>query len=93
MEAVVKKNHKYWMENGEVKSAPCSPEELEAERKSASPFIEAAAIGVRSCWECNTSHSRFLQDGPNKDGRDYFVFMCFECGRYFFNCVDITRYR
>ena len=77
----MKRNHKYWIENGELKSRPATKEELKELRDSCDNS-QWMVIG-RSCFECNPAHFHLID-------MDYLN--CFECGRYFRKGVDITIY-
>lgn len=72
-------NHKFWLEDGAVRSRPASAAEIDQAR-------ESFTMAFRSCWECNAAHERFL-DGP--EGHS---FMCHACGRYFSNGIDVGDY-
>ena len=84
-------NKKYWIEKDKVKSKKVSKKELEEVRKEAKELLKKTkgqAMGMRSCWECNPAHEHFLKG----DWGDW-VLMCFgDCGRYYYNKIDITNY-
>lgn len=59
--------------------------DLAALRAEAQPLIDADRLAWRSCWHCNMAH-RHMREW------DDIVVNCFECGRWFFQGVDITIY-
>jgi hypothetical protein len=72
----------YLTSNNEVVSRQVSTEELEKARKVA----KSSPHGLRTCWNCNPCHSRFLEDKT-----DNFFFTCFACGHHYINGIDITE--
>ena len=83
-------NQSYFLVDGEVSSREATSEELAAARKAAKEKLKAtdgAGWAMRSCWNCNHAHSRFLEDT-----KDNFLFSCvMGCGRWYYNGVDITE--
>ena len=78
--AVETRNHKFSLSDDDAVSRPATSEEIESGRRA---FSNPA---MRSCWECNHAHRHFLRDGSD------FSMVCFGCGRYFHDGVDITSY-
>lgn len=73
-------NHKFSIgSGGEVQSRPATEGEIANARST-------FEIDMRSCWNCNPSHVRFLDDPAGHS------FWCFECGRYYSDGVDVTDY-
>jgi len=75
-------------ENGEPVSRDASDEELENARVIARRRLDKdkADYAMRSCWNCNSAHTHFLEDL-----NDGFLFVCFsECGRWYYQGIDIT---
>ena len=82
-------NKKYWLEGDNVQSREATAEELAAARTAAKAKMAAdpGSWAMRSCWECNGSHTYFLADTD-----DGFLFTCLMgCGRWYYNGVDITE--
>lgn len=75
-------NLQYRLVEGEVVSEPLTAGELQRLRDKA----PADKCGMRSCWNCNPSHARFLENVL-----DDFLFRCFSCGRIYFNGADLTE--
>jgi len=73
------RNDGYWSE-------PISDEELSTLREEACQ-LDASDAMLRSCWQCNPSHDRFLKFYNDR------AIVCFECGRVYYRNVDITQYR
>lgn len=57
-------------------------------RERASRIVQAdpTKMAMRSCWICNPAHEHF-KEGEWGD----WVLMCFGCGRFYFEGVDITE--
>ena len=68
--------------DGEVVTREVSEQELINARTEAGKHNR----GFRSCWNCNPSHRRFLEDTT-----DNHFFTCFSCGHHYFNGIDITE--
>lgn len=68
------------------KSGSCTKEELDTARKQAKKLMPGG-VALRSCWLCNAAHYHFLNGDWGK-----WVLCCFECGKYFYNKIDITEY-
>jgi len=73
------RNDGYWSE-------PISQEELNELREEAEQ-TDAKDCMLRSCWQCNPCHDRFLKFDSDKALR------CFECGRFYYRNVDVSKYR
>lgn len=87
------RNYKFWEtldKDGEVSWAggDCPKEELDAARAKGVEIMKRGDVGMRSCWICNPAHEHFLQG----DWGDEWVLNCFQCGRFFYNKIDITDY-
>ncbi len=85
------KNHKFTRKGdwGFI-SKSVSKEKVKQLRKEAEEFLKKTGIenlAWRSCWQCNGAHCHFL-DGKWGD----WVLQCMECGKYYYNKVDITDY-
>ena len=87
----MKKQNKKYKAVGfwEYKELPVSKKELERARKKAIKLMKKDPLSVawRSCWICNHAHIHFLE-GKWGD----WVLNCFECGRFFYDKIDITEY-
>jgi len=83
------KNHKFWLENGKIKSRPATKKELEEAREKAKKLIkkDARNLAFRSCWQCNPAHYYFLEGEWGG-----WVLSCFHCGRFYYNKIDISEY-
>ena len=86
------KNHKFELKGKsgyEWKSKPATKEELDKARKKAKQIMkkDIQKVAWRSCWQCNGAHARFL-DGEWGD----WVLNCFECGKFYYDKIDITDY-
>lgn len=85
------RNHKF-TRKGEwgFTSKAVTTKELEQLRKEAEELAKKKGIDTiawRSCWQCNGAHIHFL------DGKwGEWVLNCMECGKYYYNKVDITDY-
>lgn len=74
------KNRRFYLdETGAVASTPASAEEIEEARGD-------FEMALRSCWNCNSAHEHFLNEPRGRS------FLCFDCGRYFSNGIDVTDY-
>jgi len=85
------KNKKYRaIDDWQYEELPVSKEELEEARKKATALIIESPNHImwRSCWICNHAHVHFLK---GKWGN--WVLNCFECGRFFYDKIDITDYK
>jgi hypothetical protein len=79
-------NLQYKLSGDDIVSEPLTSDRLSSLRRLALKKMEGANYSMRTCWNCNPAHSRFLEDIT-----DDFLFVCsFGCGRYFFNGADIT---
>ena len=76
-------NYKYRLKGGQVIKTEIGKAELEALRAEAVTH----KIGMRSCWNCNKAHERFLNDVT-----DNHLFGCFICNHFYFNGCDITEH-
>lgn len=87
---LLNKNHKFKAVNQwEWKSEPAIKKELEKARVEAKKIMkkDIQKVAWRSCWQCNSAHTHFLR-GKWGD----WVLNCFECGKFYFNKIDITIY-
>ena len=70
----------------EFTSREATPKELQAARDVALRLHGEKKTRMRSCWDCNAAHTRFLT-------RDFdYLFTCFHCGTWFCNNVDVTEH-
>lgn len=85
---MIKTNKKYKI-SGDYgyKELPVSAKELSEARKKAAVLAkkDINKIAWRSCWVCNRAHVHFLR-GKWGD----WILNCFECGRYYYDKIDIT---
>lgn len=80
------KNLKYkTTEDWKYESEPCGKKELKEARREGKKLIEQ--VTLRSCWICNAAHYHFLKGKWGK-----WLLNCFDCGRFFYNKIDITEY-
>jgi len=76
-------NLAYLLVDGKLTSREVSEIELVEARANA----QKQQIVMRSCWNCNHAHERFLADLT-----DRFFFVCFDCGHYYYQGIDITDF-
>ncbi len=81
--------NKVWRlnEQGEPFSRDATQDELDSARAIARLKLEKADYAMRSCWSCNPAHAHFLEDLNDK-----FLFVCFDCGGWFYQGVEITQH-
>jgi hypothetical protein len=79
-------NHRFFPTRNGYRSRPATQGELEKARILAQGAIAENDFQMRSCWQCNGSHTRFLHNVKD------FVFVCFECERWYANNIDVTDY-
>lgn len=79
-------NLAYSINGDDVISRPLNDGELKKAREEALPKLNEGKWALRSCWNCNGSHSHFLEDTE-----DEFLFRCFDCGRIYYNGMDLTE--
>lgn len=87
---MTKQNKKYKaVGDWDYKELPVSQKELERARKKAIELLKKDPTNMawRSCWICNHAHIHFLE-GEWGD----WVLNCFECGKFFYDKIDITDY-
>lgn len=82
---ILTNNLKYRLENDVVIAEAVDEDTLKIIREEALKY--KSNLAMRSCWNCNGAHKYFLNDTT-----DNFLFVCFECGNYYFNGVDITEW-
>lgn len=74
-----------------LEGKPATKAAIVAARKTANKILKGEdglnKLGFRSCWLCNPGHDHFVS-GEWGD----WVMNCFECGRFYFDKMDITLY-
>lgn len=81
------KNQEYKYSRTGFTSKPVAKSKLDKTRNAATKLIKNDCVSLRSCWLCNGCHDHFLI------GKwENWVLRCFECGKFFFNKIDITDY-
>jgi len=81
-------NKAYSLVDDEVVERDATEQELSEAREKARTKLQKDPAGwaMRSCWNCNPAHRRFLEDTT-----DDFLFSCvMGCGRWYWNGIDIT---
>lgn len=67
-----------------TKTKRSSNKREEARQRADAWLREGNLPGMRSCWSCNAGHEG-LKDAS-------YVFLCFNCGHWFFDGEDITSH-
>jgi hypothetical protein len=88
---VVVRNKKYILtEDGDgYEKIEITKNELVEARNKAFNLLKTDPLCMvwRSCWLCNSEHYYFL-----KMFKDKFIIECIQCGRHFYDGIDITDY-